>query len=105
MAGGDEESKSVRSSADSSRGEDGGSPPPPTHRARRGSATGGYLGSAMPPSMTRSAIRMGAGADSARYAPHHGGHYGQPALRKNLGGGSMYNLASGAYSDRDEYKT
>ncbi|KAF8367560.1 mex-6 [Pristionchus pacificus] len=108
MAGGDEENKSVRSSADSSRGcgEDGGSPPPPAHRARRGSAnTGGYLGSAMPPIMTRSAIRMGAGADSARYASHHGGHYGQPTLRKNVGGGSMYNLASGAYSDRDDYKT
>ncbi|GMR54927.1 hypothetical protein PMAYCL1PPCAC_25122 [Pristionchus mayeri] len=110
-AAGDEENKSVRSSADSScdsRGVGRGAASPPPTRHRRGSARGdgGYLGSAMPLSMTRSAIRMGAGADAPHHnQQHHHHQQQQQSMRRGFGGGSMYNLASGTYTDRDEYRT
>ncbi|GMT29373.1 hypothetical protein PFISCL1PPCAC_20670 [Pristionchus fissidentatus] len=93
--GGDDD-RSVRSadsSCDAVEGAYGASSP--AARSRRGSTRGvesGYLGSAMPPSMTRSAIRMGAGGDA-------------PTMKRGFAGGSMYNLASGAYTERDEYRS
>ncbi|GMT01809.1 hypothetical protein PENTCL1PPCAC_23983 [Pristionchus entomophagus] len=104
-----ESSKSVRSEAgdDSSYGgERTVSPPPPRGHRRGNGAGGGYLGTAMPPSVTRSAIRMGAGADAA--APQPRDTRDAPSqMRRGFAGGSMYNLASGTYTDnhhRDEYR-